>query len=1797
MRVTAGRRVEPGAAARDGGEGAVEIADGDVVRIEFDGGIQLWMRTEDLLRERGRRAPARDGGGDVWDIDTTVAAGAGAERGLFKIGVKVLEFFGVDLKAEVASRLAVEVEERLLKGNAPGLYRCTLRAGDALQPLADARGFGPGQPILVFLHGTMSSFRGSFAALESQADDDAGRAAAKLREELHARFGDRMLAWEHRTLSQSPIRNALELVEKLPDGAELHLVSHSRGGLVGELLCLAGRDGAGSPLPSGLLDRLFAADRTAATALGLPALSEDEAKARDAVYAEDKARLQRLVELLDAKRVQVRRFVRVACPARGTTLASGRLDRWLSVLDALVPDGLFGDSVDFLLGVIKKRTDPRTMPGIEAMLPGSALTRLLQQSGLRTSADLSVIAGDVEGDSRWGRFKLLAVDWFYGGEHDLVVNTGSMSGGLKRSDKGARWRMDRGPGVNHFNYFRNLESLRWLRSGLLRADDDPAGFLPIAEAPAEEPRWRSAVRASRDTATSRPIVVVVPGTMGSSLTSGGRRIWLDYLALLTGGIADIGWDAPAVEPTGLLDDFYGPLLEHLARDHRVEIFAYDWRRSVRDNARLLARQLGALLPEAERTRQPLHILAHSMGGLVARAMIADGGDGAALWQRMGRLERGSRLLMLGTPNRGSHEAVRWLTGHNPTQSKLILLDLAHGADALIGIVRRFPGLVELLPFDAEPNPYGRREFWEALRRDSGAGFPVVDDATLAAAADTWRRLRDAPPDPARMIYVAGCARATVVGHELEAVEDSSTRRRIDWIASAEGDGTVTWDSGRLAGVPMYWAEDTAHDELCANADDRRIFRGYVELLGSGRTGELRATPPLRSRAGAETPARFVLPPQAVLDDLPDEAQVRALGFSGAPPRRRRRVVRTPLDVSVRHVDLAYARHPVLVGHYVGDTIVSAEAALDTRFGGALSRRLALGLYPGPAGTHAVFFNDDPARSPSAALVVGLGQVGDLAAGRLLTGVRDAMLEFAVQQVGRRSAGDAGTGIAFSALLVGTGGAGLSVRESVEAITGGALAANRRLEEAGLDGQVRIDAIEFIELYEDVAIGAAHAVAAVAGGAEFGEAVRWSPAILADGPGRGTRRTFEADRAWDQRIEILRDRDTGRLHFTVAGQRARAERQLATGQLRLAQGFVAQSIGTTAARGGIERTLYEMLWPVALKQTAIDQRGMVLLLDGETAALPWELMDDGAGDGTPPAIRAGMLRQFKTDSFRERPVQAPEPNALVVGDPDLAGDPSFADLPGARLEAEAVRDALRRHLGDDRVMALIGEREGTIASALHARPWRILHLAGHGVHAWRDPARPGAPPASGMVIGPGSFLTPGDVQQMRYTPDFVFINCCHLGATGGSAPRDAHVLAANLGAQFIEMGVRAVVCAGWAVDDKAATDFASRLYDELLRGTTFRDAVRHARRHARQANPDRNSWGAYQCYGDPGWRLVGDGAGSAAAAPRPYVSVSELIADLDNLAEQARVQMRRDRVADDAVAARQRDAIARTLGRLPADRRDAWLARADVAAALGFAHGEALLFDDAVRWLDVARLSAEGDCPIRAVEQRANFAVRAAAERWQRLRASGQATPAAQQALADEIEEVMRDLDFIATRATTSERLSLLGSACKRLAWVVDATAPRLEALLNMAQYYRMAFEARHGDDAYALANWGYACALVARLDPQAPGSDAWIPALRAMLAEQTRRTAARLAADPDFWAAAGLGDLVLVELLLDADDAAACARHGAVIAGHYRAAVARGASPRKVASVRENVDALLDLTAAGWPPALHAALQVAREVL
>ncbi len=59
--------------------------------------------------------------------------------------------------------------------------------------------------------------------------------------------------------------------------------------------------------------------------------------------------------------------------------------------------------------------------------------------------------------------------------------------------------------------------------------------------------------------------------------------------------------------------------------------------------------------------------------------------------------------------------------------------------------------------------------------------------------------------------------------------------------------------------------------------------------------------------------------------------------------------------------------------------------------------------------------------------------------------------------------------------------------------------------------------------------------------------------------------------------------------------------------------------------------------------------------------------------------------------------------------------------------------------------------------------------------------------------------------------------------------DRSAFAAGVADKLIEIGVRCVIAAGWAVDDGPAETFATTFYRELLAGATFVDAVGRARR--------------------------------------------------------------------------------------------------------------------------------------------------------------------------------------------------------------------------------------------------------------------------------------------------------------------------------------------------------------------------------
>ena len=695
-----------------------------------------------------------------------------------------------------------------------------------------------------------------------------------------------------------------------------------------------------------------------------------------------------------------------------------------------------------------------------------------------------------------------------------------------------------------------------------------------------------------------------------------------------------------------------------------------------------------------------------MGGLVVRAMIARHPD---VWQQVCAHE-GGRLVMLGTPNRGSHAITELLVGRAVLLRKLARLDIRNSRADLLRIIGRFQGVLAMLPSAQNDDDYFSDGTWRAYRARVGdADWPLPEPSDLQAARDIRRALDSSPVDPERMIYVAGSADVTIAGMKL-AYDPWRKQDRIEFVATTRGDGRVTWDSGIPPSVPT-WYMDVEHGDLAAHPP---AFPALQELLTQGTTDLLDRRAPA-SRAAADL---FPLPP-AEDDRYPDEADLAAAVVgAGSRKRRARAPSDPPMEVRVVHGNLAFARHVIAVGHYSGDAIVSAERHLDRALKGALTRRHQLGLYPGPLDTSAVF-TDPRCANPlflglQGALVVGLGTVGSLSAAQLTRSFERALLEYALERSkqSRQSSPD-GCRLGISALLIGTGAGGISVADSVYALIRGAERANATL--AATKQPDRVGTLEFMELWEDRAVQALEALHMLSEQAGLRGHFQLAPTLdVRDG---GLRRlSYVESPDWWQRLQILggtREGEVpdGGLRFAGITGRARTEVRLLSTQRQLVDQYVEEAVATTRDNRAVARTLFDLLLPNDLKESAPDQDNVVLLLDEESARYPWELLEDGLREGRKPwVIEHGLLRQLESDEFRRTIQSVTENTALVIGDPRS----SFVELTGAQAEAEAVWRTLQgSFVAEKRIRPTTLE----VVSALFARPYKVLHLAGHGVYRY------------------------------------------------------------------------------------------------------------------------------------------------------------------------------------------------------------------------------------------------------------------------------------------------------------------------------------------------------------------------------------------------------------------------------------------------------------------------------------------------
>ncbi len=392
---------------------------GQLLLYAAEDGSLSWHLPEDVPRDQ---VATRGGERRRYRVPRAVVpAGApGQQRGVTGIvAKKLLKLLAFPLMDRWLGKIGEDCARKWEDGHRQNRVRA-FDAGSYRDPQGavltpeDLGRLGAAGPVLLFVHGTLSQAHTAFGTLPEA-----------LVAELTERYGGRVVAFDHPTISVTPTENARTLASLVPATARLtvDVVAHSRGGLVSRVLSERGGD-------VGLGDRLA-----------------------------------------------VRTLVMVATPNAGTALAQrdhlGKLiDRFTNILQ-FVPDNAVTDTLDAVLTVLKQLALGifGGLEGLAAMDPGGSYLRELNGPG-PARAGYHAVAANYEppADSpllRVARDGL--TDLVFGrAENDLVVPTKGVftvpgAGGFPVADPLV---FDAARGVDHSGFWRQPELAAALREWL-----------------------------------------------------------------------------------------------------------------------------------------------------------------------------------------------------------------------------------------------------------------------------------------------------------------------------------------------------------------------------------------------------------------------------------------------------------------------------------------------------------------------------------------------------------------------------------------------------------------------------------------------------------------------------------------------------------------------------------------------------------------------------------------------------------------------------------------------------------------------------------------------------------------------------------------------------------------------------------------------------------------------------------------------------------------------------------------------------------------------------------------------------------------------------------------------------------------------------------------------------------------------------------------------------------------------------------------------------------------------------------
>ncbi len=1644
------------------GETTLQCAEEDLISLSFADGTEWIGPANDVLEifpEELKRSNS-----DELHIPTRLRSNG--SRALGGVDLKWVKRYVIKQGATVAvGPIAKKFEDWLTRDHSLGLYAL----GPELELLDVDWNASTSNKYLLLIHGVMSSINGSFGRMLEETDK-------KLWSEMRLRYEGRVLGYQHRSLTLSPIDNAIEVLQGLPVGTEIEILSTSRGGLVSDVLA---RCDCRNEV-CGFSEREIAKIRT-----------DDERQAKDEGWRDKKeenwlsTKMKLLNELAKQKRIRVSKAIRIACPAAGTVLLDRRLDHFMNVL--LRGIGLaFGPGQQaydilrtFVMEIIAARANTRDLAGLACMMPNSEFLKILNSNRHKVHRKLLTI----EGDSRVGRnvprsLLVIFTNLFYQQQSDLVVNTSSMRKGVS-SLSPAYYFLSHTPETNHFRYFRNSNTLEAILNGIRwNGISVPEGFSSASSSD------RGSIATGVDfffpgaldieqPSGEKPIVILLPGVMGSHLDVDGKRIWISQSELFEGGFSKYLNIETEVSSTSVIKRYYGDLALALKdANYDVRVFPYDWRSSLFK----AARDLRTLIEQCLEFEQPLKLVAHSMGGRVVQCMML---KYDSVWKRFINREH-SRFLMLGTPWLGSHKILSLMTGRDLTMRTLAGWDQDKCTYDLTKVVQEYPALYELLPMDGGDS---RNDLFDADTESKlkSSSYPIPAGRQFDAFENFKREYEKkfSKIDLSKIYYIAGKSKCTIDGYRII---DKHSTKELYFDYTAEGDGTVTWKLGFPPGLPeenRYYA-CTQHANL---PRDPELFPGIIDILASGQTSQIRSTP-------AETCSWFWNLFRGDRSNAYHEVdELMGIEYFEADEEI---YPSDPIRVSVVNGHLKQSSYPLMVGHFMNDGIVSAELALNQQLENRLQEYKDLGTYPGRIGENLILLNHDG--NIPGGIIVGLGERQRLNSYNLVKTVEAAIINYILEIRNQGAETRDNCKGKLNTILIGSDYGKMSMESSLTAILLGVRNANERIRTAtgACNSKLQqIDRIEFIELYEDVARQAYYALKRIQKGnkllvLQLTEGIRIRHGALKRLP------NIKGKDWWNQMsVDYIKaDLQIGQhagLRFTASEGLARVEEQRTFAHPTILRSLMKEMSASSLWDPELAKALFELMIPNNFKSLIREQSNIHWRVDAKTAEIPWEMFHDRDFDREPTFTRAGLIRQFVFDEYRIDPPVIRTKTALVIGDPiyDFPGY-KLDQLEHAVIEARSIQKLLVSEQNNYNSLPLIGRNATEIIKAFVRNRFKILHIAAHGIF---EPEKGDV----GIVIG-DALLTPAMIANISYVPDFVFINCCYSGEVRNAVETvnlNKYKFAGNIGTEFIRQGASAVVVAGWEIDDEAAALFATTLYESMLAGEHFGVAVKTARRLCYEHFQYSNTWGAYQCYGDPFYQF--DPGLPPATDPNEFVTKAEVLVALQNaIAKTTKVASKHDYLQKIKI-------FEQLLKRIDASK---FADEAEVWELEGQFWDQMDMSASAIDRFATLLSTNKATFSVKSLERYFNLRSKRLSSLHVSLIANDikqirsflkgdknfGANPKAYEKLSAaklrayckklfdvEVQEIRDFLEGIDHIGRTAERQALLGSLEKRLAALPGF--PIAKHLTDAATYYRMSFEMLQKDSAsinelaYPLSNW------------------------------------------------------------------------------------------------------------------------------